>query len=162
MQIRLLKTIFAAIIALLCLAYATQNVVNLDAAYGAFAYVMSNVDHAVYASSFMPAVTSPVLLWAALIIVVGFEFLAGLLAARGALSMWSARSASADEFNRAKQYALIGCGLGIVVWLGFFGTFAGAFFQMWQTPAGATSLAGAFQYFVACAIVFIIVNLADE
>ncbi len=95
MQIRLLKTIFVAIIALLCLAYATQNIVNLDAAYASFAYVMSNADHAAYAKSFMPAISSPALLWIALVLVVAFEFLAGLLAARGALSMWSARNASA-------------------------------------------------------------------
>ena len=162
MGTRELKTIFVAIIALLCLAYATQNVVNLDAAYGSFAYVMSNTDHAVYGASFMPAITSPALLWVALVLVVGLEFLAGLLAAKGTFAMWGARNASADEFNQSKKHALLGCSLGIVIWLGFFGVFGGAFFQMWQTAVGAASLEGAFQFSTSCAIVFIIVSMTDE
>lgn len=161
MGIRHLKIIFVVIISITCLAYATQNVVNLDAAYQSFVYVMGSADHAVYGSSFMPAITSPVLIWAALILVVGCEFLAGLLAAKGALSMWSARNDSAAEFNWSKKYALLGSGLGIVIWMGFFGAFGGAFFQMWQTTVGALSLEGAFQYSVSCAIVFIIVNMDD-
>lgn len=162
MNIRLLKTIFTAIIALLCLAYATQNVVNIDMAYASFAYVMSNVDHGAYPQSFMPAITSPAILWVALILVVTGEFLAGIFAAIGAWSMFSARGATADEFQQAKKFALTGCALGIIVWLGFFGTFGGAFFQMWQTDIGKGSMDGAFQFFVSCAVVFIIVSMRDE
>lgn len=162
LNVRTLKTIFVAFIALLCLAYATQNIVNLDIAYASFAYVMSNADHALYPDSFMPAVSNPVLLWIALVLVVAFEFLAGALAAKGAWSMFSARNASAAEFQQAKKHALLGCGLGVIVWLGFFGVFGAAFFQMWQTEAGAASMNGAFQYFVSCAVVFIIVSMTDE
>lgn len=161
MGVRQLKIMFVVIIALICLAYATQNVVNLDAAYQSFVYVLGSADHAVYGASFMPAISSPTLIWAVLVVVVGSEFLAGLLAAKGAMSMWSARNASADEFNRSKKYALLGSGLGIIIWMGFFGAFGGAFFQMWQTTVGALSLEGAFQYSVSCAIVFIIVNMDD-
>jgi predicted small integral membrane protein len=158
---RHIKIIFVAIIALLCLVYAGQNVANLGAAYQTFAYVLGNVDHTVYASSFIPSITSPALIWAALIVVVGSEFLAGFLAASGTLAMWSARNASVEEFNQAKKYALLGCALGIVIWLGFFGVFGGAVFQMWQTAIGAASLKDAFQFFVSCAIVFIIVKMED-
>ncbi len=162
MQVRLLKIVFVVFIALLCLAYAGQNLANLDAAYQSFAYVMGNTEHTIYAASFMPGVTSPALIWVALVIVVGTEFLAGLLAARGALAMWSSRSASADSFNQAKKYALLGSGLGVVIWFGFFGVFGAAFFQMWQTAIGVASMNGAFQYFVSCAVVFIIINATDE
>ena len=162
MGIRQLKILLVGFISLLCLAYAGQNIANLDAAYGSFAYVMSNADHAVYGSSFIPAITSPALLWIALILVVGCEFLAGILAAKGAFSMWSARNAPAAEFTESKKYALLGCGLGIVVWLGFFGVIGGAFFQMWQTAVGSASLTGAFQYSISCAAVFIIVNMTDN
>ena len=162
MFIRYLKIDLATIIALLCLVYAGQNVVNLEAAYQSFAYVMGNVDHAVYTSSFGPSITSPALIWLALIVVVACEFIAGFLAAKGAWDMWSARSAGGEIFNKAKYFALLGCGLGIIVWLGFFGVVGGAFFQMWQTTIGGNSLNGAFQFFVSCAIVFIIINMPDE
>ena len=76
--------------------------------------------------------------------------------------LWGARKAPADTFNAAKAFALLGCGTGIVVWLGLFLVFGGALFQMWQTSAGALSLEGAFQYFGACAFIFLIVSSADD
>ena len=162
MFIRYLKIDFVIIIALLCLVYAGQNVANLEAAFQSFAYVMGNVDHAVYTSSFGPSITSPALIWLALIVVVACEFIAGSLATKGAWDMWSARSAERAIFNKAKNFALLGCGVGIIIWLGFFGVVGGAFFQMWQTTIGSNSLNGAFQFSVSCAIVFIIVSMPDD
>jgi predicted small integral membrane protein len=162
MFLRYLKIDFAIIIALLCLVYAGQNVANLEAAYQSFAYVMGGADHAVYASSFVPSITSPVLIWLALVAVVGAEFVAGLLAAKGAVDMWSARNAEGAAFDKAKKFALLGSGLGIVVWMGFFGVIGGAVFQMWQTAIGSASLEGAFQFSVSCAIVFIILGAPDK
>jgi predicted small integral membrane protein len=94
--------------------------------------------------------------------VVGLEFTAGLCAAKGTWDLWNARKEPADDFNGAKTYALIGCGLGIVVWLGLFTVFGGALFIMWQTDAGRASLEGAFQFFGACALIFMIVSAADD
>ena len=162
MAIRLLKIIFVAFISLLCLFYAAQNVVNLDACYQAFAYVMGAVDHQIYPDSIAPVVQSPVVIWLVLVLVVSLEFAAGLLAAKGAWDLWRTRKASAADFNGAKTYALVGCGMGIVVWLGFFAVFGGSLFQMWQTELGGASMDDAFQFFVACALIFLVVNSADS
>lgn len=162
MLLRYFKIDFVILISLLCLFYAVQNVVNLDACYQTFAYVMSNAEHLAYPDSFFPAIQSPALLWLAVILVVGLEFAAGLLAAKGAWDLWRARKAPAAEFNSAKKYALVGCSTGIIVWLGLFSVFGGALFQMWQTQIGAGSLANSFQFFMACGLVFIIVHLDDD
>ena len=162
MAIRYLKITLVVIISLLCLVYASQNMANLDAAYQAFAYVTGMADHTVYPSTFGTAIHNPVLVWIALAIVILFEYAAGLLAAKGAWDLWAARKASAVQFNSAKTFALLGCGLGIVVWLGFFGVVAGGYFQMWQTDVGRGSLENAFQFFGSCALVFLIVNMADD
>lgn len=162
MAIRYMKVGFVALVSLLCLFYASQNVANLDSCYQAFAYVMSRADHQIYPNSIVPAVHNAALVWLALTIVVSLEFLAGLLAAKGAWDLWKNRNASADTFNAAKTYALIGCGVGIFVWLGLFAVFGGALFQMWQTDVGEGSLADAFQFFAACAFVFLIVSSADS
>ncbi len=162
MAIRLLKIVFVMSVSLLCLFYAAQNVANLDACYQAFAYVMGAADHQVYPDSFFPAIQSPAVTWLVLVLVVSLEFAAGLLAAKGAWDLWRARKAPAADFNRAKTYALVGCGLGVVVWLGFFTVFGGALFQMWQTEIGGGSLEGAFQLFVACGLIFLIVNSTDD
>jgi len=162
MAIRLLKIVFIALISFLCLFYAAQNVANLDACFQAFAYVLGAVDHQVYPDSIFPVIQSPVFTWLVLVLVVSFEFAAGLLAAKGAWDMWGARNALAADFNGAKTYALIGCGMGIVIWLGFFGVIGGALFQMWQTELGGESMDDAFQFFVACSLIFMIVNSDDH
>lgn len=162
MAIRHLKIVFVGFISLLCLIYAAQNVANLDACYQAFAYVLGAADHQIYPDSIFPAVQSPAVIWLVLVVVVGLEFIAGLLAAKGAWDLWGARKATAAEFNGAKTYALLGCGVGIVVWLGLFAVFGGALSQMWQTEIGGASMDDAFQFFVACAFIFLIVNAADD
>ena len=162
MLLRYLKIDFVALIALLCLFYAGQNIANLDACYGAFAYVLGSADHAVYANSFFPAIESPAIIWCVLIIVVAFEFAAGFFAAKGAWDMFAARKGSAADFNASKANALVGCGLGIIVWLGFFGVFGGALFQMWQTEIGPGSIDDAFQYFSSCAAIYLITSIDEK
>ncbi len=159
---RYLKTVFVALISLLCLFYGTQNVVNIEACYQAFAYILGAVDHQVYTHQVIPAIENSAAIWLALVIVVGLEFVAGLCAAKGVWDLWRARNGSADEFNAAKTYALIGCGLGIVIWLGLFSVIGGALFMMWQTDVGSGSLANAYQFFGACAFIFVIVSMRDD
>lgn len=162
MAVRYFKIVFVGFISLLCLFYASQNVANLDACYQAFAYVLGRVDHQAYPDSIFPAVQNPALIWLVLVLVITLEFAAGLLTAKGTWDLWCARKAPASDFNAAKTYALIGCGMGIVVWLGLFAVFGGALFQMWQTDIGKSSLQDAFQFFAACALIFLIVNGADD
>ena len=110
MPIRLLKIAFVVSIALMCLFYAAQNIVNLEACYQAFAYLLGAADHQVYRHSVVPAVENPLLVWLALCVVIALEVAAGALAAKGAWDLWQARRASAEVFNGQKTYALVGCG----------------------------------------------------
>lgn len=162
MLLRYLKIDFVFLIALLCLFYAGQNVANISACFGAFEYVLGAGDHVVYSKSIFPPIESAAVIWTVLVIVVGFEFAAGLFAAKGAWDMWAERKGSAEEFNASKTNALVGCGLGIIVWMGFFGVFGGALFQMWQTEIGGGSMDDAFQFFVSCAAVFLITSMNDS
>ena len=162
MEIRLLKIVFVVIVALLGLVYAGQNVVNLEAAYQSIAYVVSMTDHTVYPASLGPAFDSPVLVWTMLSVIVLAEFTVGFLAAIGARDLWAARKAPGDGFNAAKTYALLGCGMGVVVWFGFFIVLGGGYFQMWQTDLGRLSLDGALQFGAVSGIIFLIVSMSDE
>jgi predicted small integral membrane protein len=162
MVVRHLKVVFVLMIALLALFYAVQNVANLEACFGAFAYVMGGVDHAAYPQSFFPKIENAALIWLAVATVIGLELATGLVAAKGAWDLWRARRTPAAVFNGAKTYALAGCGLGLVVWLGLFTVVGGAVFQMWQTEVGSGSLADAATFFIACGLVFVIVSMTDE
>lgn len=161
MSVRHIKILLVMCVSLLCLVYATQNVVNINEAFAAIAYVMGMQDHVVYPSSFVPSVQSPLLVWVALTVVVVLEYTAGALAAKGAYDMWVARGGDAAGFDASKRFALLGAGTGMLVWLGLFGVVGGAMFQMWQTTVGSGSLAGAFQYFGSLALVALFVVVPE-
>ena len=161
MNMRMLKIILVGFVAVLTLLFAAQNVVNLEAAKTVVGIVLSMDGQEYYADSLGPAITSPVLVWIALWTIIGMEFLAGLLSAKGVWDMWSARNATAEVFKQSKKYALLGAGCGVIVWMGFFGAIGGTYFQMWQTELGAMSLDGAFQYFVTCGFVLVFVSMAE-
>jgi predicted small integral membrane protein len=132
--IRYLKIVLVVFVSLLCLLYATQNVVNLQAAHGFVSAALSMAEHVAYPAAFGPAITSPALVWVALTVIILSEFAAGLL----------------------------GCGVGIIVWFGFFTVIGGAYFQMWQTQLGSASLQGAFQYTMTIGVVLLFLNQPDR
>jgi predicted small integral membrane protein len=162
MNIRLLKVILVISIALLCLFYAAQNVVNIGVAKAVVGTVMSMEGHDYYPASFGPAVTSPLLIAMTTWLIIALEIAAGVLAAWGAWDMWKERKSDAFVFNASKKRALLGTGIGVFVWLGLFGAIGGAYFQMWQTDLGSMSLEGAFQYTMMCGLVLLFVNQPDE
>lgn len=162
MAIRYLKIVLVVFVALLCVMYAAQNVVNLDEAHTFVVSAVGMQDNVAYPSAFGPAIRNPVLTWAALAVIILAEFGAGLLAAKGACDLWVARNASAATFNAAKTYAVLGCGGALAVWFGLFTVVGGAYFQMWQTALGGASLAGAFQFVAQTGIVLLFVNMTDS
>jgi predicted small integral membrane protein len=161
-MMRIIKVLLAAFVALFCILYAVQNIVNLQAAHGFVVYVASMADHTAYPSHFGPPVTAPALTWIMLWIIIALEMGAGLLAAKGAYDMLRVRNAPADEFNAAKSYALAGCGVAIIVWFGLFSAIAGTYFQMWQTEAGLNALRDASVFSVQNGIILLVLALKDD
>lgn len=158
---RLIKIILVTFLSLMCIIYAAQNVVNIDACVQAIGYVLSFTDHQVYPNSIIPAITSSALVWAITILIIATEFIAGFILAYGAWQMFAQRNDSDQDFNHSKKFALIGAGIGMVVWFGYFAVFGGALMQMWQTQVGSNSLTGSTQYFLSCAIVWLVVRAKD-
>ena len=161
-MMRLIKILLAASVAVFCVFYAVQNIVNLQAAHGFVAYVASMADHGAYPAHFGPAITAPALTWTMLWIIIALEMGAGLLAAKGAYDLLKARKASADDFNAAKSYALAGCGIAILVWFGLFSALAGTYFQMWQTDAGLNALRDASMFSIQHGVILLVLALRDD
>ena len=161
-MIRLLKMALTLCVALLCLFYAVQNIVNLQAAFGFVALMTSMEGHVAYPDTFGFAVTSPALVWLILWIIILTEATAGLVAGKGAFDMWRARSADAAAFKSAKKLGILGSGLGVIIWFGYFSVLGGAFFQMWQTEAGNQPLRDAFQFVMMCGLVMIYLSMDDD
>ena len=162
MSLRIVKALLSLFLAVLALAYATQNLVNLDQALGAVAYVLGRVDHAVYPNSFLPAIDHPVAIGAALGLIIALEYLTGFLLLKGSWDLWRARREGAMAFDRAKKATLVGAGVGMLVWFGLFHTLGGAVFQQWQTPAGDGSLTGAFWYGAMMALIALYISLTPD
>jgi predicted small integral membrane protein len=161
-MIRWIKIVLAAFVGLFCLFYAGQNIVNLNAAQGFVAYVASMTDHGPYPAHFGPPISAAVLVWTMLWIIIALEIAAGLLGLKGAWDLFGARNASADDFNRAKKFAIAGCGVAVIVWFGLFGAIAGAYFQAWQTEAGLNALRDAGTFSLQHGVVLLILALQDD
>jgi predicted small integral membrane protein len=159
---RLVKILLAVFVALFCVFYAVQNIVNLQAGHGFVAYVASMSGHEAYPAHFGPPVTVPAVTWLMFTIIIALELSAGFLAARGAWDMFTARSASADSFQATKRYALLGCGVAILVWFGLFGALAGAYFQAWQTEAGVNAVRDAALFSIQHGIVLLVLANKDD
>ncbi len=159
---RMIKIALLAFVSLMCLMYATQNIVNLNAAYFFVSSAVSMVDHNAYPASFGPPIESSFLTWAALAMIIALEVAAGLLTAKGAFDMWRARLSDSDEFKAAMKPGILGCGLGIVTWFGLFFVIGGSYFQMWQTELGAGSLNGSFQNSLLIGLVLLLLHTPDQ
>lgn len=159
---RIIKILLAASSAALCLLYALQNMVNLQPAMGFVSYVISMDGHTAYPNHIGPAIDSPLLAGTMLTVIIALELGAGALSLRGSIDMLRARNASAEVFKAAKTYALAGTGLAIFLWFGVFGAIGGAYFQMWQTEAGANALQGSFQYAMLNGLAWIIIRNDDS
>jgi predicted small integral membrane protein len=161
-MIRLIKTVITLFLGLFCLMYALQNIFNLQAGYGFIALMTSMEGHVGYPNSFGPPVTAPALVWTIFWIIILTELAAGSAAIKGFMDMWSARNADAATFNAAKQWGIVGAGLGIIIWFGYFHAIGGAYFQMWQVEAGRGPFQDSALFVVMCGVIALILMQADD
>ena len=112
---------------------AYDNVVDYGANYGAIGHVLSMDTTFTRDVLRDRAITNPHLWRLAYAAIIAAEALTGILLLIGAGRMSVALRASADTFQRAKAFAIAGCGLGLLTWLFGFMIIAGEWFAMWQS-----------------------------
>lgn len=161
-MLRILKTLLVLVVGVHGLIYALQNLANLDEAHAAIGYVLSNEGHEVYPDTMFFAVTSPVLHWVILCLVIVGELAIGYFGIKGAWDMFAVRRDTAERFHAAKSNGVVAASLALLVWFGLFMTFGAAFFQMWQTEVGTGSMEGAFMYAMASAITMMFVYVTAD
>jgi len=159
-----MEIVLTALVAALAahhLVYAAQNLVNLDAARGFVAVVLAQDDAPAYPRSIMPALRHPLLVRAVLTIIIGFEIAAGALLGWGAVQMLGT-GASPAGFAAASEWAILGCGVALVLWFGLFLTIAAALFQMWQMELGEGAMRGAFYSATFTAVVLFLLLMHPQ
>lgn len=162
MAIRNLKIALVVFAGLQGWLYVAGNLANWDAGLGAISYVLSMQGNEIYANRIFPAITGTAGATGAFLIILTGEFLVGALCFKGAWELWAARKADATIFNQSKSFAILGAGMGVVVWFGGFIVIGGALFQMWQSEIGSGSFRDAFVFAASSALVLLIVRAPDE
>ena len=160
-MVRYLKIALAVFASFFCLFYAIQNIANLGAAEWFVGTMTAMEGHEAYPNTFAFSITSPILVKLMLWVIILLELTAGVLIAKGGMDMFARLNAPSAEFNAAKDYALAGTGLAVIIWFGIFGAFGGAFFQMWQVEAGVNALRDASFYALQHGVVWLIIRAED-
>ncbi len=158
MSIRILKIVLIVFVGLQAWFYVAGNIANWSTAHWAVGYVLGMEGHEVYGSHIFPPITHPALVSVALLAIITGEFLIGALSLKGAWDLIRVLKGPADVFHASKTYAILGCGMAMVVWFGGFIVIGGALFQMWQTELGSGSFEGAFIYGASSFLVLLFVN----
>ncbi|MDT8449916.1 MAG: DUF2165 family protein [Wenzhouxiangellaceae bacterium] len=157
-----METILAALVGFLALnhlLYAVQNLFNLKQAYGFVEAVLGQDEAPFYPNSMMPAIRSPTLVGTTLFIIIAAEFAAAGVLAVGAVQMFTAGTGSPADFAAAAEWALIGCGIALLLWFGLFLTVGAALFQMWQTQLGQGAMGDAYRNGVFAGLVMVMLLL---
>ena len=142
--------------------YVAGNLANFASAKYVVGQVISQVNHEYYPNHIVPALTGDLAPTIGLLIIVTGEALVGLLCLKGAVDMLGAARADVETFEARKSFALLGTGVGMIVWFGGFIVIGAALFQMWQTELGDGSFRGAFIYAVTNGLVYLIVSQRER
>ncbi|MBY0560309.1 DUF2165 domain-containing protein [Hyphomicrobium sp.] len=143
-----------------CLLIAFNNVTDYGTNYVFVQHVLSMDSTLPDSTLKYRAISNPVLWEVAYAAIITAEALTGVLFVSGAAALWRARRAPAEEFNRAKGYAIAGATLAFLVWFFGFMGIGGEWFAMWgsQTWNGQQA---AFRFYMTMLAVLVFLNQPD-
>ena len=160
-MIRTTKIAAALVIGVAGTLFFLDNLLNLEAAYGAVAGIVSGAEQPFY-KIIGPTITSTWLTYVALFTIMAGELAVGVLGLLGAGRMLKERQGSAESFGAAKTAAIHAGILGMLVWYGLFIVVGEGYFGMWQSAAGTASTEGAFRYGTVCAVLMFFIATKDD
>jgi predicted small integral membrane protein len=157
---RLAKTAMVASVAAFALLVAYDNIVDYGTNWEFVRHVLAM--DTVFPNSVLKsrAITNPTLQMLGYWAIIATEALTGLVLAYAALRMATALKAPAREFTAAKQWVVVGVGLGFVLWFGGFAVVGGEWFAAWQSKEW-NGVASAFRFYMTLLAVAILVSLPD-
>jgi predicted small integral membrane protein len=157
---RLVKVVMVASLALFGLLVAFNNLVDYTSNYEFVRHILS-MDTTFPGNALMGrAITWPAVWTTAYWLIILTEATVGLLLAFAALRLATTLRSSARMFNAAKRYAVLGVGLGFLLWFTGFMVVGGEWFAMWQSKAWNGQEA-AFRFYITLLAVVIFVSQPD-
>ena len=130
---RLSKVAMIAALAAYALMVAYDNIVDYGSNYDFVKHVLS-MDTTFPSNALRQRAISDESIWRlAYELIIGIEWLTGVLLTIGALALLHRLGAPAQAFNRAKVWAIAGLTAGFGLWFFGFMVIAGEYFAMWQS-----------------------------
>ncbi|HET6565666.1 MAG TPA: DUF2165 family protein [Xanthomonadales bacterium] len=109
------------------------------------------------------ATSSPVIIWLGALFIMLSKFAGAVYCSIGATRMWRERAASAAQFQAAKQAALVGCAIMVIMLFGGFIVIAETWYELWRSEAMLGPVLGsAFRYAGLILLIALFVGSRDE
>lgn len=160
MIVRLSKAVLVAAMALYASLVAFGNITDYGSNFVFVGHVLAMDTIFPDATIAYRAVTEPALHHLAYILIIAVEGLTAALCWIGAYRLLARRRASARDFNRAKDWAVAGLTVGVVLWQVGFISIGGEWFGMWMSTSW-NGLQSAFRVFITMIAVLIYLVLPD-
>ena len=139
---------------------AFQNMANWDGTISAVLLTTSMTTFDGGETSFQ-ATYYPIIIWTGALFILFSKLATGILCSIGALRMWRAQSIDIASFESAKQIALTGCAISMLMLFGGFIVVAEGLFELWRSESmRGPVLESAFRY--AGMITFIATFVASK
>lgn len=158
---RYIKVGLALTVGLLAGLWCINNLLNLETAWSAVAYTLSQRDQAGYSVHIIPPIESPIATTLALAAICLAEATAASFSILGALRMWAARKSDNRTFAAAKRHAVTGAGVAVFTWFLGFQVIGGAGIMMGQAEGLVGTMEGAFRFGAYSFLTLIYLNLAE-
>ncbi|KXI28978.1 DUF2165 family protein [Paraglaciecola hydrolytica] len=108
------------------------------------------------------ATSNPLVVWIGALFIVSSKIASAGFCSVGALKMWQVQKSDPAAFVAAKEIALTGCAIAIVMLFGGFIVIAESWFELWRSEAMLTPVLGsAFRYAGMIAVIAIFVASKD-
>lgn len=145
-MLRKTKILLVATVALWGLLGAFGNLSDWGETMGAVGAVTSMASFEGGAESWK-ATTNPAVIWLGALFIILSKLAAGVLCSMGTWRMWQARVGDAAGFAAAKEIALAGCAVAVIMLFGGFIVIAESWFELWRSDTlGGPVLQSAFRY----------------
>lgn len=153
---RYLKVLLVLLVALWGLIGVIGNLANLDFTYESVKSV-TTMPHFDSGEGPPWKTDNPIIVWLGVAVIVGGKLAAAVFCGWGVFLMLRTARAGGDAFRKARQWALLGCGLAVASLFGGFTVFGESAFLMFRDPGTEHAAAAAFRYggFIALIMIFI-------
>jgi len=108
------------------------------------------------------ATSNPIVIWIGALLITLSKLIGGAMCAIGGLKMWGARSSDAMTFASAKELALTGFIVLVIMLFGGFIVIAETWFELWRSyEMGGMILGTAFRYGAMITLIAIFVGMKE-